>query len=132
MSTTRVIQLAAIAIAVLTVSLGIKIKAVSAAPARYASPLSSCVDESYIGSQDLLAFRNGCSEDADVFFYANSSIYGEIHVGSGSTEETGYSRSVIQRAGGMTSYACPRGYAPVDENDQLATSKKVSRYRCRY
>jgi len=91
--------------------------------------LDSCVAATY-GSDGVLSFRNRCSQDAHVLFFANSNVYGGWHIASGSEESTGYSGVQISAAGGMTYYACPEGSSPVDSNNQSVAKRRAASYRC--
>ena len=91
----------------------------AAAEQKYVAPIEGCLSEFYDSQYyNWLSYRNNCSQSVSVTFVSrfSSGIFGSVTISPGGKKNTGWSREEINRAGGLTAFACPDGYHATGEN----------------
>jgi len=101
------------------------------AQASHVEPVPQCLAH-FNDSHNWMAYRNTCNVTIYVAWIGqNGHLSGSAPLNAGETTSTGWSSTEVSSAGGLTSFACPTSYIPVDANDRFVTSP-VARYFCKY
>lgn len=96
----------------------------------YTGPEIGHCAESFWDSYGWLSYRNTCSESIHVVFQGKRGpMSGGMPLGPGREDSTGYSRSEIDRVGGVWKAVCPGGYIPVNPNGTYWDGRG-GRYNC--
>ena len=100
--------------------------------ARAQQTQNACVQQFYdTAAFNSLAFRNVCGAPIYVVWMSRSpGLKGSVDIGPGLNASTGKSAKDVQLFGGVSIYACFKGYIPVDAAGQPVT-RPSTQARCK-